>query len=173
MSFTLRIDERLYKNLPPNRRKPTLKLFNDAVLLGIQSGLHSYISRVARKTGALRIALRRGFLIQARQSDVKSVNIKFPYAYLGAVPFSNGKAYAQYHIIDWNLNRYFSRGGYKRPSTAGTRPIDVQECLGFILRGIKREIEKTFQNQNTILLLLLQLNIQNIINIRGNLLNVS
>ena len=114
-----------------------LELQRQAIVLGIDRGLSTFIRTVARKTGALRRSLRRGFHAQVPTNPFTRVTIKFPYSYLASFPVGDGTAYAKYHVIGWQT----VRTSYKKPTTPGTRPIDPQLCLFHINAGIRFELD--------------------------------
>lgn len=125
-----------------------LRVFHQAVNQGLQAGLDKFIPTVALKTGALRLNLRLGFLRQLTyQTDSPIITLFFPYSQLSLKPTGPSGPYAQYHVIGWNLNPRFL-GGYQKPTTPGTRPIDAIECLAIINSEIQKALSRAFRQLN-------------------------
>lgn len=130
-------------------------LFIIAVRQGASQALDSYLQTVAKKTGTLRSSLYIGIMNQLYSNSLSSViTIRFPYNLLGSYP-----SYAKYHIIGFDLNIYFNKVFYKKPTTAGTRPINPTECMKWLLRGIIQALQ-SYLNIN-------QLNFNQLIQIEG------
>lgn len=157
MSYEIQL---LKKRVPKSQRKEVERLYKAAVFFGVRRGLFLYIDRVARKTGRLRRNLVEGLTTQINKvrgfrRDI--IRVEFPFKKLRSSPTSpRGVAYAQYHVKGWN-NQFGN--AYRNPTTIGTRPIDPNECMKFILRGLTEELKTTFQP--------LGIDYRKIVNIRG------
>lgn len=56
--------------------------------------------------------------------------------------------YTQFHIVEHpNYNIYYNPGGYKNPSTPGTRSISVAEMLRSMNNNIQAELKKELRRE--------------------------
>ncbi len=105
---------------------------------GIASTLLEVIPQVAKKTGVMRSSIEQMLIFQSINLDTRQgFKILFDRNVVIDPP------YLRLHDIEWELNPKFA-GGYKAPTTLGTKPFSEQEIFDILYVELVKHLISEF-----------------------------
>ena len=138
-------------SLKSGRVTGNAKNFNDrlaaiqrrAVRTGLERAWVRRVGTIARKTGQLRAGVRQMIFGQLKSVINRHFfRLRFDMKQLDAlVTGPEGQKYARYHVRE--DPKFNFGGGYKQPTTTGTKPLSAQAFMIIL----KREIEKAYNQE--------------------------
>lgn len=132
-AFTIKLKSGRLVGDPAFFKENLAAVLRSSVRKGQERALRIFMPTVPKKSGRLRNLLRKMYKLQIRNRKTK-FTIKIQMSILNQQP------YPKYHIREHPaFNPKFS-GGYKNPTTPGTKPLSVEEQIGIIHAEIADEL---------------------------------
>lgn len=116
----------------------------EAVIDGAEAGFMRYQRTIALEFGSLRGVAREALgAVVGRAIFLKSKMV-IPWSRIESIMVSE-LDYAKYHIRGHPDQAFF--GGYKRPTTEGTRPINPRELMALVRSEIFKRIPPSIRSR--------------------------